>query len=157
MAVVEPPLAWTITPLADQFTFLRDKIYFKFGENDTVYDAWKVWAAANGSTEEKAAAIKFSGKTIDFTISNGWIDAWPTPDVAKKQYEYVTKWAGGCIRDYSSKMGGFCLLEDNETAFWDCGEYVDCLYAAPLSTEAAGCPAAKTLTCPGTYIAGTDE
>ena len=54
-------------------------------------------------------------------------------------------------------MGGFCLLEDNETAFWDCGEYVDCLYAAPLSAKATGCPAEKSLTCPGSYIAGTDE
>jgi len=49
--MAEPTLAWTITPLASQFTFLRDKIYFKFGENNTVFDAWKTWAATGSAAQ----------------------------------------------------------------------------------------------------------
>lgn len=53
-------------------------------------------------------------------------------------------------------MGGFCLLEDNDTAFWDCGDYVDCLYAAPLSAKALACDNAGD-NCAGTYTAGSDD
>ena len=32
----------------------------------------------------------------------------------------VTKWLGGCFVDASSGVGGFCLFENNESAYWDC-------------------------------------
>jgi len=28
---------------------------------------------------------------------------------------FVKKWSGGCLKDHSSGMGGFCLLETNDT------------------------------------------
>jgi hypothetical protein len=129
-------------------TFMRDKIYYKFGNEDTKFNAWATWAAASGSAEDKANAIKFSGRTIDFIISNKWLDSWPAPDPANNLYAFVTKWSGGCLRDYSSGMGGFCVFEDNDTAFYDCGR-IDCMYSAPGQAEATACaPLAGTCSTP---------
>jgi len=69
-----------------------------------VYDAW---AEANSSN---ANAEKFSGRALNFMFSNDFISAWTSGPL-----EYVRKWSGGCLKDYSSGMGGFCLLEFNDT------------------------------------------
>ena len=82
----EPALAWTAVAKASQYEFMLDKIWFKFGNQDTTWDAWKTWATASGSTAQKAAAEKFSGKVIDFTISMEFIKGWPTPDFAKSHF-----------------------------------------------------------------------
>ena len=39
-------------------------------------------------------------------ISNDFVTGWPSTPA------YVTKWSGGCLRDESSGVGGFCLLEN---------------------------------------------
>lgn len=43
---------------------------------------------------------------FDTSFINGWTDL---------PAEFVRKWSGGCLEDYSSSMGGFCLLEDSDT------------------------------------------
>ena len=128
--MAEPSLAYTAVTRANQNTFMEDKIWYKFGDETTKFSAWKTWADASGSTAQKAAATMYSGRVIDFTISNKFIKGWPTPDFAKLHFEYVTRWSGGCLRDYSSGMGGFCLIEDNSTPFWDCGS-IDSSEAVP--------------------------
>ncbi len=149
-------LAWTAVAKTDMVSFMTDKVYMKFGNEDTVFNAWKTWADASGNSFEKAAATKFSGKTIDFIISNSWLAGWPTPDPANNFYEFVTKWSGGCLEDYSSGMGGFCLLEDNDTAFYDCGN-IDCQYAADGSLKATACTEAPANCLSPAPKAGSDD
>lgn len=43
-------------------------------------------------------------------------------DMSSGGFADVTKWAGACFVDVSSGVGGFCLLEDNDTAYWDCND-----------------------------------
>ena len=131
----EPSLAYTAVTKANQSTFMEDKIWYKFSDQTTKFESWKTWATSSGNTQQKAAALKYSGRVIDFTISNKFLKGWPTPDFTKKHFQYVTKWSGGCLRDHSSGMGGFCLLEDNDTAFWDCGD-IDSTEAAPSGGSA---------------------
>jgi hypothetical protein len=124
-----PTLAYTAVAKASQWQMMTDKLWYKFGDQTTKFDAWAVWAAASGSTAQKAAGLKFSGRTIDFTVSNKFITGWPAP-VYPTYFQYTSKWSGGCFKDYSSGMGGFCVIEDNDTAFWDCGT-IDSTAAAP--------------------------
>ena len=42
-------LAWTAVAKADMLSFMADKVYMKFGNEDTVFNAWKTWADANGN------------------------------------------------------------------------------------------------------------
>ena len=119
-----PSLAWTATAKADQTVFMVDKLWFKFSDKDTEWNAWATWANSSGNATQKAAAAKFSGRAMDFIVSNAWIKGWPAPDGAK-WFEFAKRWAGGCLKDYSSGTGGFCLLEDNGTHYWDCGD-IDC-------------------------------
>ena len=44
-------------------------------------------------------------------VSNAFVSGWPASPA------YVTKYSGGCLRDESSGMGGFCLLETSSTDF----------------------------------------
>ena len=119
----EPTLAWT-TKVAktDLYTFMEDKIWYKFSDQSVLFNAWSTWANASGSTYQKTAATTYAGgRAMDFRISNKFLTGWPAPNFSSGYFEYVTKWSGGCIRDYSSGMGGFCLYEDMDTAFYDCG------------------------------------
>jgi len=43
-------------------------------------------------------------------FDTSFISAWSAAPT-----EFVRKWSGACLKDYSSSMGGFCLLEDNDT------------------------------------------
>jgi len=89
-------------------------------------------------------------------MSNAWLAGWPAPDPKNNFYEYVTKWSGGCLEDYSSGMGGFCLLEDNDTAFYDCGN-IDCQYAADGSAKATACTEAPANCLSPAPKAGSDD
>ena len=97
-------LAWTAATKADMFEFLEEKVWYKFEDQTTVYDAW---ADANSGN---ANAAKYSGRALTFMFSTTFISAWSSMPT-----EFVRKWSGGCLKDYSSGMGGFCLLEDNDT------------------------------------------
>lgn len=61
---------------------------------------------------EKAAAGKFSGRTMDVVVSMRFNDLWRS---LSGGYEFVKKWSGGCFKDVSSGVGGYCLLEENDT------------------------------------------
>ena len=97
-------LAFTAPVKADMFEFLQEKVWYKFEDQDTLWDAW---ASANSSD---AAASKYSGRAMTFMFSTAFISAWSAAPIA-----FVKKWSGGCLRDHSSGMGGFCLLETNDT------------------------------------------
>jgi hypothetical protein len=104
-------LSWTVPAKADLFEFMAYKISFLFGNEDSTWDAWVTSInAGTPSAAETAAIAKFSGKTISVYINEGFLDGFDM-----SSYEYVTKWSGGCLEDYSSQVGGFCLLETNDT------------------------------------------
>jgi len=67
---------------------------------------------------------------MDFIVSNAWIKGWPDYNTVSTAFQFATRWSGGCLRDYSSGVGGFCVFEDNDTPYWDCGD-IDSTYAAP--------------------------
>ncbi len=46
----EPSLAWTAVAKTDMLSFMADKVYMKFGNEDTVFNAWKTWADASGNS-----------------------------------------------------------------------------------------------------------
>ena len=96
-------LAFTVKTQAEMFEFLEEKVWYHFEDQDTLWDAW---AAANSSD---ANATKCSGRTLSINFSNKFISVWPLDPA------YVQKWSGMCLKDYSSGMGGFCLLETNDT------------------------------------------
>ena len=108
----EPALAWTATLLAKATTVMTYKLYMGFTNQDTLWNAWSTWATASGSAEQKAIALKFSGRAVDLIIPMDFIPAWPK---AVSDPQFVTKWSGACVEDWASSMGGFCLLEDNGT------------------------------------------
>lgn len=117
----EPSLAWTAVNRADMFKFMTDKIWYKFDNKDSEFDAWATWANASGSAAQKAAAAKFSGKVINWNLSQKFIQGWPEATDAIPGY--VRKWGGGCLADASSGVGGFCFFEHNDTRFYDCALY----------------------------------
>ena len=97
-------LAFTVPDKANLFEFLEEKVWYKFEDQTSVYEAW---AEANSSN---ANVDKYDGRALTFMFSTTFISAWSAMPA-----EFVTKWSGGCLKDYSSGMGGFCLLEDNDT------------------------------------------
>ena len=52
----------------------------------------------------------FSARTMTVALTMDYLPALPL-DLA---LEYLPKWSGGCFEDYSSGVGGFCLLEDSD-------------------------------------------
>jgi hypothetical protein len=146
----EPTLAWTTSVAkSDLKVFMEDKIWYKFSDQSTLFTAWSTWANASGSTYEKAAVTKYAGgRAMDFRISNKFLTGWPAPDISKTYFQYVTKWSGGCIRDYSSAMGGFCLYEDMDTAFYDCA-------TSSVDTGEAAKTGANAVEICGPLAAGT--
>jgi len=72
---------------------------------------------------------------MDFTIGIKAIKGFPghkdyVASATVPNLGFVTKWGGACLQDHSSGMGGFCLFEDNDTAFYDC-KHIDNTYNAP--------------------------
>lgn len=73
----EPSLAWTATVKTAQYEFMMEKLWYSFSQQDTVFDAWKVWANASGSTAQKAIATKFTGRAMDFIVAIKAISGFP--------------------------------------------------------------------------------
>ena len=69
-----------------------------------MYDAWAEANPSNGNVD------KYDGRALNFMFSTTYISAYSDAPT-----EFVRKWSGACFKDYSSGMGGFCLLEDNDT------------------------------------------
>merc|ERR1719507_392779 len=107
--MVAPSLAWTAAAKADMFEFMYKKVWYKFEDKSTIFDAYVTFAAATGDSSGVAHGVKFSGRTLTVLVRNSFITGWPTDPA------YVTKWSGGCLRDESSGVGGFCLLETSST------------------------------------------
>jgi len=97
-------LAFTAPDKADMFEFLEEKVWYKFEDQTDVFDAW---ATANSSS---ANVDKYDGRALTFMFSTAFISGWDAIPLG-----FVKKWSGGCLKDYSSGMGGFCLLETNDT------------------------------------------
>ena len=98
-------LAFTAPDKADMFEFLEEKVWYKFETQTDLFDAW---ATANSSN---ANVDKYDGRALTFMFSTTFISGWDALPLG-----FVKKWSGGCLKDHSSGMGGFCLLEDNDTA-----------------------------------------
>ena len=61
----EPSLAYTAVTKANQRVFMTDKIWYKFSDQTTKFDAWKTWANTSGSTAQKAAAANGTDGFVD--------------------------------------------------------------------------------------------
>ena len=107
--MAEPSLAWTAASKSSMFEFMYEKVWYYFEDQTTLFDAWATYASSSGDATKAAQAIKFGGRTLTVLVSNAFVSGWPASP------EYVTKWSGGCLRDESSGMGGFCLLETSST------------------------------------------
>ena len=102
-------LAFTVeTDAANLYEFRAAKVWYKFEDHTSEFDAW---ATANPSEPQ---ATQFSGRAAQIRVSNKFLTNWPSPADGAGNKEYCPKWSGGCLRDYSSGMGGFCLLEDSD-------------------------------------------
>ena len=125
--MAEPDKAWTITTKDKMVAVMEEKLWLSFGTN-TAFTTWQTWANTSGNAQQKQAATDYDGRTMDFIVSTKWLKDWPVDGTTIMNF--VGKWSGGCFEDYSSKVGGFCLLENNGTYFWDCGD-IDSAEAAP--------------------------
>ena len=103
-------LEFTVPAVAEMFEILSDLVYLKFQDEDTLWDAWSDAALAASDVEDTAAAAKFSGRALTFAFSMKFIPGWITDPA------YVKKWSGACLKDHSSGMGGFCMMESNDSA-----------------------------------------
>lgn len=138
--MAEPSLAYTATIKTKQYEFMMEKLWFSFSQQDTLFDAWKVWANTSGSTAQQAIAKKFTGRTMDFIVAIKAISGFPgasdyVATATVPQIGFVTKWGGACLKDWSSGMGGWCMWETNDTPFYDCG-HIDAAYAVPSASAA---------------------
>ena len=102
-------LEFTVPAVAEMFEILSDLVYLKFQDEDTLWDTWAENALAGSDAEDTAAAAKFSGRALTFGFSMKFIGGWPTA------VAYVKKYSGACLYDHSSSMGGFCMMETNDT------------------------------------------
>ena len=100
----------TTSTYTDMFEFMHEKVWYEFGEDATV---WDTWDAANTSANDITAKAIFGSRTLTIYFNNAFIGSWPAGSATFPAY--VTKYSGMCLADYSSQMGGFCLLEDNDT------------------------------------------
>ena len=107
LSLADAPFGW------DQYDgpFLDEKLWYSFIDNS---EALAAWEEANQDNDNVG---KYSGWVFVARISNEFLSIWPEPNLDDNLYEYVTRWSGGCFRDLSSNMGGFCILEDNDTNF----------------------------------------
>ena len=109
-------LAFTVvTDPTELYEFMKAKIWYSFEDQTAVFDSW-----AAASPHETQSTV-FSGRAAQIRISNQFITGWPSQanGASATFYDYVAKWSGGCLRDYSSGMGGFCLLEDSDVNLAD--------------------------------------
>ena len=104
-------LAFDVPALSKLNTAIEYKMYYLFGNEDTLYEAWYD-AIASPSADETAAYEKFSGKTLSIGIKMNFIPSFQSTF----KYDFQAKMSGGCLEDYSSGVGGFCLLEDSDQA-----------------------------------------
>ena len=117
-------LAFTAPSLASHYTVLSYKVRYLFADESSKYEAW--YAGLGSPTPDQTTLYeKFSGKTMSIIIERGFLPSFQT----NFNYEYQTKMSGACFVDYSSGVGGFCLLEDNDNAMTASSTAVTDFYA----------------------------
>lgn len=105
--MVSASLAFTAATYDDMYEFIAYKLYYEISDQTSTWETWADDATSNGTTEEQAAATKYSGRALTIGVDMGFIPAWTTP-------AFVSKWSGGCLEDHSSSAGGFCILETSD-------------------------------------------
>ena len=102
-------LTFTLPSKALMWYFMQQKVYYSHGDQEAAWNTWAETAASSGTSAEQAAAEMYSGQTLTFMFRVSDIDH------ISSGTDYVKKWSGACLADVSSKMGGFCLMEQNDT------------------------------------------
>jgi len=95
-------LAFTAPTTDKMFAFIQERLYYKFEERT---DEWSAYVDSVGA--DSAEATKYSAHAVTFAVNTAFIDAW---SAVSATLDWVHKWTGGCLRDYSSSMGGFCVF-----------------------------------------------
>ena len=107
-------LAFTApTATSEMYEVINELVFYTFEDQDDLWDAWAEAALAGADSEDQAAAEKFSGRALTIAFNLAYLSNWITDPAFAKE------WSGACLRDYSSKMGGFCLLEENDSGIGD--------------------------------------
>lgn len=104
-------LTFDVPALSKHYTALEYKVYYLFGNEDTKYEAWYD-GISSPTNDETTAYEKYSGKTVSIVVKQNFIPSFQTTF----DYDFQAKMSGACLEDYSSGVGGFCLLEDNSNA-----------------------------------------
>lgn len=52
--MVEPSIAWTAPTTANMFEFMYEKVWYKFEDQTTLFDAWATYAASSGDATKAA-------------------------------------------------------------------------------------------------------
>ena len=99
-------LAYTAPTYSEMYEFIAYKLYYKIDDESDTWDTWTT-AVASGTAAQQAAIDKYDGRVMTVGVDQDFLPSWTEP-------AYVTKWSGGCMEDYSSGMGGFCLIESND-------------------------------------------
>ena len=100
------------------FELVQERMWYSFEERTAEWDAW---TAANPSD---AFASSHGGRAVTVLVSTSFISAWSVVPAA-----FVKKWSGGCLRDYSSGAGGWCLLETNDTDMTGTNDTAEKIYS----------------------------
>ena len=103
-------LAYTASTYDEMYQFIEYKLYYKINDESTTYETWQADAEANGSAAEQTAAPLYSGRAITIGIDMDFLPGWPSEPA------FVPTWSGGCLQDYSSGAGGFCIFETTSGA-----------------------------------------
>lgn len=102
-------LGWTKVAIDKHIVALEYKVRYLLSDESTSWNTWVDGLGATPTADETAAKDKFSSYAISVIVDQGFI-----PGFSGFGYPFMTKWSGACLEDYSSKVGGFCLLEEND-------------------------------------------
>lgn len=116
--MVAPTVTWTPTAatMDDAFVLMQHIASYESSGQDTLFDAWATWAAASGTTDDKAAATKYSG----YAYTTWWslagfpsLAAEATLATAFPSAPTVGWYMCGngmCMRDTEYGLGGTCMF-----------------------------------------------
>ena len=113
-------LAFTAPTTDKMFEFIQERLWYKFEDRT---DEWTAYVDSVGA--DSSDATTYSEYAVTFVVNTSFISAWDaiTPTVA-----WVRKWTGGCLRDYSSGLGGFCVFQTNDTDMSGTDDSVERIY-----------------------------
>ena len=112
-------LAWSAPAKADMYELISERLWYKFEERN---EEWEAWTAANPNS---SYVDNYSSRAVTVLVSTSFISAWSAAPA-----KFVKKYSGGCLRDYSSGAGGWCLLETNDTDLFSDSQTVYDVYGS---------------------------